>query len=260
MHILRTRFKRDIVCEFLPPARTSKKVLILCYGMPGVQKDKATMEFWSKKGFWVFFPRYRGTWESGGEFLKNSPEQDILDVIGEIPKGFTDLWSGKNYRLPSTGCELSVLGASFGGTAAVLASRDRRVRKAVALSPVIDWRVETPDEPMDKLAEYIPRAFGGCYRFSKKNWGRLSRGEFFNPADETATIDGKKLLIVHAKDDLVATYPPARMFARRTGAELMTFTRNGGPLRLRSGEASHFGLAKSTEPHIYKHIKKFFSS
>ena len=42
-HILRTRIKRDIVCEFLPPAQTiAHKVIILCGGMPGYPGEKAT--------------------------------------------------------------------------------------------------------------------------------------------------------------------------------------------------------------------------
>src|SRR3989344_3148538 len=48
--IFRTRFKKQIVSEFLPPARPSKKVIVLAYGMPGVPKAREVMEFWSKKG------------------------------------------------------------------------------------------------------------------------------------------------------------------------------------------------------------------
>ena len=64
----RTRFAKDIVTEFFPPARKTKrqKVVIICGGMPGMPGSSYLLEFFSKKGFWVFNPRYRGTWESGG--------------------------------------------------------------------------------------------------------------------------------------------------------------------------------------------------
>src|SRR3989344_5587418 len=100
--MFRTRFKKDIVTEFLPPSRPSNRVIIFCKGMQGLPRFPEVLKFWSKKGFWVFFPRYRGTWESGGEFLKDSPEKDILDVIDELPKGFTDLWSGKEFKIKPT--------------------------------------------------------------------------------------------------------------------------------------------------------------
>lgn len=269
--MFRTRFKKEIVCEFLPPflkevpsprgggfnSRTQKptKVIILAYGMPGVPKAKETMEFWSKKGFWVFFPRYRGTWESDGEFLKHSPEKDILDVIDELPKGLKDLWSGKKFQLPvtSSGYKLFIFGGSFGGPAAILCSRDPRVTKAIAFAPVIDWEAPS-DEPMDRLGAFIPKGFGNAYRFSKKNWNRLSRNEFYSPIAEinprlyASGIDGKKLLIFHAKDDASVPYSYTKKFSDKTGAKLIT---------LRSG--GHFGFNKSIEPKVYTAIKKFLA-
>src|SRR3989344_3616458 len=93
MTIFRTRFKKDIVCEFLPPARKSSRVVILCGGMPAYTGRKdALMEFFARKGYWVFLPRYRGSWESGGQFLKRSPHEDIIDVINGLSRGFPDLW------------------------------------------------------------------------------------------------------------------------------------------------------------------------
>jgi len=244
--MFRTRFKKDIVCEFMIPSRPSEKVIILAHGMPGLPSRENIMDFWVKKGFWVFFPRYRGTWESGGEFLKQSPEKDILDVIDELPKGFTDLWSGKKFKVRPT--ELYIFGGSFGGPAAILCSRGPRVTKAVAFAPVIDWKAPSEEEPMDRLEAFIPKGFGNAYRFSKKNWKRLSQNKFYSPVKEADSIDGKKLLIFHAKDDESCHYPATKAFAAKTGAKLIT---------LRSG--GHFGISKSIDPKVYKHIKKFLN-
>src|ERR1035441_9301255 len=69
--MFRTRFKLNIVTEFLPPARTGKtqKAIILCDGMPSIPRKQPLAEFLAAKGHWVFYPRYRGAWESGGEVL-----------------------------------------------------------------------------------------------------------------------------------------------------------------------------------------------
>ena len=79
----RTRFKKDIVAEFLPPSRKLKKqkVIIICDGMPSIPSKQLLMKFLSKKGYWVIFPRYRGAWESDGEFLDKSPHEYIIDII-----------------------------------------------------------------------------------------------------------------------------------------------------------------------------------
>lgn len=241
----RTKFKKEIISEFLPPARQSNKVIILARGMPGAPRHPDVLKFWSKKGFWVFFPRYRGSWESAGRFLKKSPHLDILDIIPELSKGFEDLWSGKRYKIKKP--EIYVIGGSFGGPAAIFAARDPRITKAVAISPVIDWRINSPDESMEKLGKFVKEGFGGGYRFSMRDWKRLSRGEFYNPIDEVKTIPAGKLLIFHSTDDRSCPYPPAFRFAKKTGVKLITFTSGG-----------HFGISESILPSFYKHIKKFF--
>jgi dipeptidyl aminopeptidase/acylaminoacyl peptidase len=95
--MFRTRFKNEIVAEFLPPVREGKRarVIILCDGMPSIPRKQALVEFLASKGFWVVYPRYRGAWESGGDFLKRPPHEDILDVIDELPKGIVEIAFGR---------------------------------------------------------------------------------------------------------------------------------------------------------------------
>src|ERR1017187_11003736 len=136
--MFRTRFKREIVTEFLPPGRTGKtqKVIILCDGMPSIPRKQPLAEFLSRAGYWVFYPRYRGAWESGGEFLERSPHLDILDVIGGLTREFRELAFGRRFRLSAD--EVFVIGGSFGGAAALLCSLDPRVKKVVGNCPVVD--------------------------------------------------------------------------------------------------------------------------
>lgn len=77
--MFRTRFKQQIVAEFLPPAqpRRVQKVIIWCDGMPSIPHKQPLMEFLAGEGYWVVYPRYRGAWESSGEFLAKSPHEDI---------------------------------------------------------------------------------------------------------------------------------------------------------------------------------------
>ncbi|MBO0911431.1 MAG: prolyl oligopeptidase family serine peptidase, partial [Acidobacteria bacterium] len=192
--MFRTRFQKEIVAEFLPPVRTTKKqkLIILCDGMPSIPRKQGLGEFLSKKGFWVIYPRYRGAWESGGEFLRKSPHEDILDILAELPADLEEIAFGRHFRLAPD--LVFVIGGSFGGAAALLVSLDPRVKRVVANCPVVDWSILEESEKMEttreNYAEYIREAFGNAYRLSEANWNRLRGGTFYSPWHRKSEING----------------------------------------------------------------------
>lgn len=229
--IYRTRFKQQIIAEFLPPARPRKKqkVIILCDGMPSLPGKQPLMNFLAGKGYWVFYPRYRGSWESGGKFLERSPHLDVLDMIDELPRGVRELAFGKRFALKPD--EIFVIGGSFGGAAAILASLDDRVKKVIANCPVVDWKILAAEERLEtsnpSYAAYIRDAFGNGYRLSNSNWRKLHGGRFYNPAYHVKEIDPAKIMMFHAKDDPYVPYKSVKKFADRTGVKLNTLQRGG---------------------------------
>ena len=229
--MFRTRFKREIVAEFLPPAGRGKKerVIILCDGMPSIPRKQPLAEFLAAKGYWVFYPRYRGTWESGGEFLERSPRVDIVDVIDGLRGEIRELAFGRRFRVRAS--EIFVIGGSFGGAAAILASLDSRVKKVVANCPVVDWEIlrgsEKAETANPSYAAYIHAAFGRGYRLSERNWKKLSSGTFYNPMHHVDEIDASKIMMFHAKDDPHVPYESVVDFGRRTGVKLKLLRRGG---------------------------------
>lgn len=229
--MFRTRFERDIVTEFLPPGRSGKirRAIILCDGMPSIPRKQPLAEFLSGKGYWVFYPRYRGAWESGGEFLERSPHLDILDVIGGLSKEFRELAFGRRFRVAVD--ELFVIGGSFGGAAAILSSLDPRVKKAVANCPAVDWailrRAEKEETSNVSYAAYIRSAFGNGYRLSDKNWAKLGGGRFYNPVYHAREVTASKVMMFHAQDDPHIPYQSVRRFAQLTGVRLKLLRRGG---------------------------------
>jgi pimeloyl-ACP methyl ester carboxylesterase len=229
--MFRTRFKKEIVAEFLPPTRLGKrqKVIILCDGMPSIPSKQPLVEFLSKKGFWVFYPRWRGAWESGGQFLKRSPHEDILDVIGELPKGVQEIAFGQRFTVSTD--EIFVIGGSFGGAAALLASLDERVQKVIANCPVVDWEILDEEQGKEtsnpSYPAYIRKAFGSGYRLSDKNWDKLRSGDFFNPMHHVSEMDGSKIMMFHAKDDPYVPWNTVNRFAKQAGAGLTLLARGG---------------------------------
>jgi dipeptidyl aminopeptidase/acylaminoacyl peptidase len=229
--MFRTRFNRDIVTEFLPPSRPRKiqRAIILCDGMPSIPRKQPLAEFLSGNGYWVFYPRYRGAWESGGQFLDRSPHLDILDVISGLNKEFRELAFGHRFRLRTN--EVFVIGGSFGGAAAILSTLDPRVKRAVANCPVVDWTILGSEQKKEtsnpSYAAYIRAAFGNGYRLSGKNWKKLSHGKFYSPACHASEIQGSKLIMFHAQDDPYIPYQSVQDFARLAHTKLKLFRRGG---------------------------------
>jgi dipeptidyl aminopeptidase/acylaminoacyl peptidase len=229
--MFRARFKKEIVTEFVPPFRGGKKqkVIVLCDGMPSIPRKQPLMQFLSGKGYWVFYPRYRGAWESGGQFLEKSPHKDILDLIDELPKTIREVTFGQRFSLSPD--EIFVIGGSFGGAAAILSSLDPRVKKVIANCPVVDWAILRNSEKVEtsnpNYAAYIREAFGNGYRLSDKNWKKLHGGTFYNPAHHVAEITPSKIMIFHAHDDPYIPYQSIKGFATRTGVKLNSLKRGG---------------------------------
>jgi len=228
--MFRARFAKEIVCEFLPPARPRKKhsVIVLCDGMPGIPRKKNLVQFLSRQGYWVFYPRYRGAWESDGEFLARSPHEDVLDVISGLSRPITELAFGKKLEVAAS--DIFVIGGSFGGAAALLCSLDPRVKRVVANCPVVDWSILRESEKAETskpYATYIREAFGNAYRLSARNWNKLYSGRFFNPAHHVKEIDPAKVLMYHAKDDPNVPSWSVEKFAKQTGVKLKLLARGG---------------------------------
>lgn len=243
-YALRTRFKKDIVAEFMVPRKNTGNVIILCDGMPTMPRKHPVLEFFQKKGYWVFHPRYRGTWESGGTFLKKSPHEDIIDLIDQLPRGFVSLWDGKKYAV--TPKKIILVGSSFGGPAQLLVARDPRVTKVITFSPVIDWKARSKAEPLPWLEIFTRQAFGEGYRFSSKDWKKLGKGEFYDPMAHVADIPGRKVMIIHARDDDSVPYRPAVKFSKATGSELWMLPKGG-----------HMGAGAVMERKFWKRILRF---
>jgi predicted alpha/beta hydrolase len=229
--MFRTRFQKEIVAEFLLPARSSKqqKAIILCDGMPSIPKKQALAEFLAKQGYWVFYPRWRGAWESGGQFLEKSPHLDILDIVSELPKGVKELAFGKTFRCAPE--KIFVIGGSFGGAASILASLDPRITKVIANCPVVDWSI-LPQEQKRETANpsypaYIREAFGNGYRLSAKNWNKLNSGTFYSPAHHCKEVTPAKIMIFHAKDDPYIPWRTVDGFAKRAGIKIKLLSRGG---------------------------------
>lgn len=250
--IHRTRIGKDIVAEFaIPPSPAHQKegkVVILCQGAPTMPGKSVLIEFLAMKGFYVVLPRYRGTWESGGTFLANEPTEDIKEVIDALSKPLVSLYEGTSYRFPKKP-KLYLFVSSFGGPAGFFLSKDTRVTKVVALSPVCDWSVDCGIEPLDELDAMTKLYYGEGYRLAKNGWKKLKKGNFYNPMTAFDLIDAKKVLILHTEDDNVVSIESVERYAVVTDAKLLV-AKSGG----------HMGLSEMMAPDTWKEITMFLKN
>lgn len=252
MKPMRLRINKDIVTEFLPPHRGgSSCAIVLCDGLPSVPSKYPVLNYWSKRGFWVFHPRYRGTWESAGNFLDHDPTEDILDVVQAVrTTTLVSIHDGAEFIPHVT--EVIVVGASFGGTAAILSSLHSEVDKVIAISPVIDWAAELENtvEPLTEHKNYIHAGFGEAYRFSDSDFDRLGNdSQFFNPIAHVSEFDPKKLFIIHAKDDMIVSLSAVEQFIEVVGCA-HAMKKYGG----------HLSSSVSTRFFMGRSIRQFISS
>jgi len=238
--------------EWFPPffslekGKGISKVFIICGGMPGVPNKQKLMEFLAKKGYWVLFPRYRGTWESSGRFLDHDPYKDVIDVIDALSTPFISAFSGEQGQILQP--EVYIIGGSFGGPAAMLASSDARVKKVVTVAGVVDWTVSGEEEHMDDLLHMVKDGFGEAYRFDDAAWQELSQGMFYNPVTMGDLIDYKKVLMIHAKDDMVVPHGTSESFARKNNISFIS-TKKGG----------HLSTSILTRWSLWRKVKKYLA-
>ena len=241
--VFRTLIKKQILCEFAPPAKPSRKVIILAKGLPSQPRNEDVMLFLARKGYWVFLPRYRGSWESTGWFLQHAPSHDIKDVIDQLAKGFVAIDNSARYKIPNP--EIYLIGNSFGGAAMLLTSAHPKVKKTVVLSPATDWRT-LPKNEWGRRFAYISTAFGGAYRSKPQYVKEFMTGNLYNPTLKAKTVQGKKILIIHPKDDRDISYKDSIVFAQKTGCTL-ALPKHG----------KHMAMSDVRNPGIWNIIRKF---
>lgn len=250
MHAKRTRFANDIVAEFYEPVTSSNKVVVFAPGMPGMPGNKKQLaQFFNKKGYWFIYPRYRGTWESGGYFLEQSPAQDIIDVIESLEKPFQNLPDGETNKIENP--ELYVVGSSFGGAAALLVSSHPKVHKVLSISGVVDWTCPGKDEPLEWLYEtFMPQVFGAGYRMKDPDaWKQIASGTWYNPVAKKEHIDPTKVLMIHSDDDTIVPYTSVQELSQSLSIPLITLKGKG-----------HAGSSEIMRFWTWRKIKKYFNS
>lgn len=235
----------NIIFEFSLP-EAPKGVVVICDGVPSVPKQKDVMVRLNSYGYTVIYPRYQGTWESGGEFLARAPTDDINSIIKMLKNGsLTELYSGKNFTITGP---IHVLGSSLGGSIALSLLDNLNIDKIIGLSPIIDFKTHNKNGDEQDLAWlrlFIQQAFNRAYRFSNENWDKMMAGEVFNPKHKIDLSRRKDILIAYDLSDREVNYKNIEEYCAQNKIKNI-ITKNTGHLSFSKipdsvwGEISYF--------------------
>jgi len=168
--ILKSRHE-DIFFEFLIHKNPSQAIILLP-GFPSSNNLDEIMRFFYSKGYNVFFPRFKGSYQSKGEFMKDNPVEDIHKFINFIKNGKAkSLWDLKYKSFKIT--EFVIITGSFGCPIACgLSTKNNLISKIILINPVWDFRKhnENKDEQdLNKLIKFVKNAYLNLYRIKFSN-------------------------------------------------------------------------------------------
>lgn len=212
---------RGIIAElaFNPKHKKHKGFVIVCPGMPSIPKAEKSLQLWVKKGYIALLFRYRGTWESTGKFLENSPVDDVKEILLARKNGFIDVWSNELICLEIKNLPVVIAGSSFGGAVALCANQLPEVKVVVAISPVVDWfSLESGTEPMSLFVPMVERAFQDAYRIGGKGLEGLSTNDMLNP-EVIKKVDLSSSLVVYSTNDPIVPFLPIQKFVQEKSIE-----------------------------------------
>ena len=184
----------NIYFDYFLPEGKARAALLLLPGFPSYPNDQPFAEWLSRSlGVAVLYPRYPGSWESGGRFFD---EALFMDFLKALPGATVeDVYSGEKAKLPRA---LYSLGHSFGGFLTLLLASRGIVKRGIAIAPPLNF----PEEELERHKAWVGRAFGEAYRLSSFHLPKWK-----GPLPES-------VLIFHSRDDDVVRVADNKAFYR----------------------------------------------
>jgi esterase/lipase len=164
-------YYKDIYFEFVVHKGKRDSILILP-GFPSYHNLKERMKFFYDKGYNVFFPRYKGSYQSKGYFLEENPLISLKKFVNSLMEGKAiSLYDMKEFNFEVK--ELIVLGICFSGPFSLaLSSLDSRINKLILFSPAWDFGFNQKingSQSLNDTLSFVKRAYKNLYRIKFKD-------------------------------------------------------------------------------------------
>jgi esterase/lipase len=168
-HILRS-YADGVYFEFLV-AEEAREAVVLLDGFPSSNDRQEEMRLLLENGYNVFYPRYKGTFQSDGAFLETDPSITMSQFLDSIQTGSTrSLWDEQEVMFHNEAFHL--VSGSFGGAVSLAVAHRSQVDSVLLFSPV--WNFDEHNESykeqdLDHLTSFARRAYKNLYRFNFGN-------------------------------------------------------------------------------------------
>ncbi|MEM4271878.1 MAG: hypothetical protein QXD13_02215 [Candidatus Pacearchaeota archaeon] len=197
-----------IFFEFVLQDRLADAIVILP-GFPSGNDFSDIIKVFFEKGYHVFIPRYRGSYQSSGVFLSRNPVDDMKFFMEHLEKGEAkSLWQSKkiNFRVNKK----ILVSSNFGGPIACALAAECPVFSHLILSaPIWDFRRHNEDgkeRDLEKMSDFVKNAYKNCYRYRFKSLTKKLR-KFENLYPENYLPKLKlPVLVMHDPNDKVVAF------------------------------------------------------
>ncbi len=169
------------------------KNLIYASGLPQyVTKHHPIVKLCQNFKVNLFVPRYKGSWESDGDFTIAGSIYSIKETIKMVRGGKTiELYNDS--KITWDGQKIFLMGSSFGGIPAIFNKEE--VYKTILVNPLINFSLhrELSTVPFEKNLDFLLKAFKNVYRFEKSNLIKeLENLEYLGQKNNLVLIRGSK--------------------------------------------------------------------
>ena len=221
----------------------SKGILIFCHGCPSHPYDHSPslIEFLSKEeNYLLVFLHYKGTWESKGICNLENSVESVVEVYNYLRKGMIkDILRNELIKINFT--DVSLIGASFGGSVALVSAAKIGLDSIIALAPVIDFKnhnYESTEEDLNETFLKIRSGWKNLWRISESDWNELKEGNLdLNPAEYLSKYTNTRFLLVHGKKDMSVNYKKSVDFVNKINQ-----TKTNKANIILCEDEGHFGL------------------
>jgi len=207
-HIERGYFG-GIFFEFALQNRNADAIIILP-DFPSRNKYDSLISFFYNRGYHVFVPRYRGSYQSNGKFLSKNVVDDLSLFVDDLEKGqVKSLWDMKKKEFKIN--RKLLIGHSFSGPIALgLAAKSPRFSHIILMSPIWDfskYKPEGEENDLKKISEFVQRAYKNCYRYTFKDMvKKLNKFKELNSEFYLQPLIKTPILVMHDPNDKIVPF------------------------------------------------------
>lgn len=145
----------------------------------------------------LFVPRYRGSWESDGNFTITESIYSIEETIKMVRGGkAVELYNDS--KITWNGQKIFLIGSSFGGIPAII--NKEKVYKTILVNPLVNFLLHRKFSAtsFEKSLDFLLKAFKNVYRFDKV--GLIKELENLGDFEQKNNL----VLIRGSKDNLIS--------------------------------------------------------